>query len=143
MAAMPLSSEVNSRTARPWVARSEQAVLVLLALAVVSGVAWRAVDHWRIGAEPLEIVPPPDGPTYRVNVNVADWVTLALVPGIGEKSAKKIVAARESRGGRFASLDDLREVDGIGEKTLAKLRPYLFLDEPKADDEPIRMLDDR
>ena len=110
---------------------------------MAGGVAWRAIDHWRIGAEPLEVVPPPDGPTYRVNVNAADWVMLALVPGIGEVLAKRIVEAREARGGRFASLDDLQKVDGIGEKTLAKLRPYLFLAEPEADDEPVRMLDDR
>jgi len=143
MSFMADPSETQPPEPSPLVARAEQVVLIVLALAVVAGVAWRAIDHWRIGAEPLEVVPPPDGPTYRVNVNAADWVMLALVPGIGEKSAKKIVAARESRGGRFASLDNLREVDGIGEKTLAKLRPYLFLAEPQADDEPVRMLDDR
>jgi DNA uptake protein ComE-like DNA-binding protein len=97
------------------IARGEQALLLLLALAVVAGVAYRAARYYRLGAEPLEVVPPSDGPTYRVNVNTADWVTLALVPGLGEALSKRIVETRQARrpGGCFASLDDLKAVPGI------------------------------
>jgi competence ComEA-like helix-hairpin-helix protein len=126
----------------PLVARAEQVVLVVLALAVVAGVAWRAADYWRIGAEPLETIPPPEGPTFRVNVNQADWVTLSLVPGVGEKMAKAIVDARLARGGKFESLDDLLEVKGIGDKMLEKLRPYLSLGDPDAGGEPVEMVDE-
>ena len=125
----------------PLVARAEQVVLVVLALAVVAGVAWRAADYWRIGAEPIEVVPPPGGPTFHVNVNQADWVTLSLIPGVGEKLAKAIVDARLDHGGKFESLDDLLKVDGIGEKMLEKLRPYLSLGDPDAGDEPVEMVD--
>jgi len=125
----------------PLVARAEQVVLVVLALAVVAGVLWRAADYWRIGAEPLEVVPPPEGPTFRVNVNQADWVTLSLIPGVGEKLARRIVEKRQERGGKFDSLDDLKEVSGIGEKMLEKLRPYLSLGDPNADGEPVEMVD--
>jgi len=123
------------------IARAEQVVLVVLALAVVAGVAWRVVDYWRIGAEPLEAIPPPEGPTFRINVNQADWVTLSLVPGVGEKLARRIVEKRQERGGKFGSLDDLKEVPGIGEKMLEKLHPYLSLGDPNAGDEPVEMVD--
>ena len=123
------------------IARAEQVVLVVLALAVVAGVAWRVVDYWRIGAEPLEAIPPPEGPTFRINVNQADWVTLSLVPGVGEKLARRIVEKRQERGGKFESLDDLKEVPGIGEKMLEKLHPYLSLGDPNAGDEPVEMVD--
>ncbi|MGB2781585.1 MAG: helix-hairpin-helix domain-containing protein, partial [Phycisphaerae bacterium] len=125
----------------PLVARAEQVVLVVLALAVVAGVAWRIADTYRLGADPLETVPPSEGPNFQVNVNSADWVTLSLVPGLGRGLASAIVEARTKHDGqRFDSLDDLLKVDGIGEKTLAKLRPYLFVGDSAGDEEPIRML---
>jgi len=122
------------------IARGEQLALVLLAVALAAGIAWRAVDYWRVGREPLEVLPPPEGPAYRVNVNAADWVALSLVPGLGEKTAKKIIALREERGGRLRSLDELKDVNGIGDKTLEKLRPYLALDD-SPDGEFVQMPD--
>ena len=119
------------------IARAEQVVLVLLALAVVGGIVWQVTAyHW---AKPPEAVPPPGGPTYRINANQADWVTLTLVPGLGEKLAKKIVERRQARGGRFTSLDQLEEVSGIGDKTRAKLDRYLYAGDPDANDEPVEM----
>jgi len=128
-----------ARPKPPLIARTEQVVLVILALLVVAALAWRAVDHFRIGAEPLEVIPPPEGPTYRVNLNQADWVTLTLVPGVGEKLAKRIVEQRARRGGRFTSTDQLTEVPGIHDKMLAKLQPYLFVAGPNGDDEAVQM----
>ncbi|MBL7140738.1 MAG: helix-hairpin-helix domain-containing protein [Planctomycetes bacterium] len=125
---------------KPLVERTEQAVLVVLALAVVAGVAYRAASYWRLGAEPLEPIPPASL-TYRLNVNAADWTTLALVPGLGKTLAERIVDERKVRGGRFESLDELTAVKGIGEKTLARLRPYLFIGEPDAPGEPVEMLE--
>ncbi len=141
MSLMADPSETPPPEPSPLVARAEQVVLVVLALAVVAGVAWRAADYWRIGAEPIEVVPPPEGPTFRINVNQADWVTLSLVPGVGETLAKRIVDKRQERGGKFDSLNDLKVVTGIGDKILEKLRPYLSLGDPNADGEPVEMVD--
>jgi len=121
--------------------RGEQLVLVLLALVLVAGIVYRAVDYWRVGADPLEAVPPPDGPTFRINVNAADWALLSMVPGLGEKTAKKVIALRDSRKGGFKSVDELKDVNGIGEKTLEKIRPYLYADEPGGQEEPVRMVE--
>jgi competence ComEA-like helix-hairpin-helix protein len=124
------------------IARTEQAILVLLALGLVVGVAWRAVSYWRIGQEPLEVVAPSDGPSYRVNVNTAEWTELSLVPGLGPKLSQRIVERREALPDRrFQSLDDLRGVKGIGDKVLSKLKPYLTLDGSGA--ESVQMPADR
>ena len=139
MSLMADPSETPPPEPSPLVARAEQVVLVVLALAVVAGVAWRAADYWRIGAEPIEAIPPPEGPNFRINVNSADWVTLSLIPGVGEKLAKAIVDARLAHGGKFESLDDLKDVPGIGDKMLEKLHPYLSLGDPNADGEPVEM----
>jgi competence protein ComEA len=57
----------------------------------------------------------------RVNLNTADAATLDTLPGVGPATAAKILAWRE-RNGRFASIDDLLDVGGIGEAKLDALR---------------------
>ncbi len=64
-----------------------------------------------------------------VDINNADAVTLESLPGIGESTAAKIIAYRESNG-PFASVDDLDAVSGIGEKTMEKLRPLVTVSAP-------------
>ena len=59
-----------------------------------------------------------------VNVNTATLEQLQLLPGIGESRARAILATREARGG-FKSVDELVEVKGIGEASLARLRPFV------------------
>jgi competence ComEA-like helix-hairpin-helix protein len=127
------------------VTRTEQVALILLALVLVAGVAYRAISYWRIGQPPLEAVPPADGPNFRVNVNTADWATLSAVPGMGPKLSQGIVKLRDSRpDGRLHSLDELLEVRGIGQKMLARLKPYLVLDGPTGPaGEPVQMLEPR
>ena len=120
--------------------RGEQLVLILLGLAVVAGIGYRAIKYLRIGAEPMEVVPAAT-PSFQVDVNAADWVTLALVPGLGEALSKRIVEERERRGGRFETIDDLKSVRGIKDRTLDKLRPYLFVGSGAAREEPVRMTD--
>lgn len=57
-----------------------------------------------------------------IDINTAPPEILELLPGIGEKTAKKIVAARP-----FANVPDLIRVHGIGPKKLAKLQPYIVV----------------
>ena len=62
-----------------------------------------------------------------ININSATASQLAeFLPGIGEKKAASIVEYRKLVG-RFVSVDELLEVDGIGEKTLENIRPYCRL----------------
>ena len=62
-----------------------------------------------------------------VNVNTATAEELQLLPGIGASRAQALIAAREASGG-FKSVDDLLAVKGIGEGSLARLRPHLVLE---------------
>ncbi|MDL9935549.1 ComEA family DNA-binding protein [Gordonia sp. ABSL1-1] len=57
----------------------------------------------------------------RVDLNTATEADLDALPGVGPVTAKAIIAWRTSHG-RFASVDQLGEVDGIGPGKLAKLR---------------------
>jgi comEA protein len=59
-----------------------------------------------------------------VNINTADKEMLILLPGIGPVTAEAILAYRRDNG-NFKSIDELRKVKGIGEKHLAKLKPFL------------------
>lgn len=64
-------------------------------------------------------------PAAVVNLNTADAATLQReLAGIGATKAQAIVAYREEHG-NFASVDELLEVKGIGEATLAKNRDKL------------------
>jgi competence protein ComEA len=57
-----------------------------------------------------------------ININTADATTLAAgLNGIGQTKAEAIVAYR-TKHGRFITVDDLAEVNGIGEKTVEKNR---------------------
>ncbi|MCL3836535.1 helix-hairpin-helix domain-containing protein [Aeromicrobium duanguangcaii] len=65
--------------------------------------------------------PAPGGPAGQVNLNTADLVALDTLPGVGPVTAEAIVAWRDENG-PFRSVDDLLDVKGIGEATLAELR---------------------
>ncbi len=71
-----------------------------------------------------------DGPAEALNVNRATVAELEQLPGIGPKKARSIIASRNARGGEFHSFDEILAIDGIGEATLAQIRPYLVLGPP-------------
>ncbi len=61
-----------------------------------------------------------------IDINLSSMQDLVLVPGIGEKTAEKILDQR-SMNGKFMKLDELMLVKGIKEKRFAKLRRYLCI----------------
>ncbi|EGD57014.1 competence protein ComEA helix-hairpin-helix repeat-containing protein [Gordonia neofelifaecis NRRL B-59395] len=62
--------------------------------------------------------------TGLVDLNSATADQLDALPGVGPVTASAIISWRESHG-RFASVDQLAEVDGIGPGRLAKLKPLV------------------
>lgn len=60
----------------------------------------------------------------KIDLNEATREELMTVPGIGPATADNILRYRESAGG-FKNIEDLLEVDRIGDKTLEKLKEYL------------------
>jgi competence ComEA-like helix-hairpin-helix protein len=55
----------------------------------------------------------------QIDINTATEKELKMIPGIGPVMAARIIAARP-----FRSADDLKKVNGIGDKKYAKIRPY-------------------
>ena len=56
-----------------------------------------------------------------VNVNTANAEQLATLPGIGESRALRIINYREQNG-KIKSLEELNEIKGFGERSIAKLK---------------------
>jgi len=82
------------------------AALVVLALLAVPATASGAAVEEKAG---------------KINLNTAGVEELTALPGIGPSYAKRIVEFRE-KNGPFKKVDDLLNVQGIGEKTLEKIR---------------------
>jgi competence protein ComEA len=70
-------------------------------------------------------VPPgparPGAPPGRVDLNAATPEQLDVLPGVGPVTAQRILEWR-TRHGRFARVEQLREIEGIGERRFAQLR---------------------
>src|SRR5689334_911609 len=64
---------------------------------------------------------------HRVDINTASAAELATLPGIGDSKAQAIVEYRAAD--PFRTVDDLKKVKGIGDKTLESLRPNLMVSE--------------
>lgn len=61
-----------------------------------------------------------------INLNKAGISDLVKLPGIGEKTAEKILQLREDRKG-FKRLDELMDVKGIGEVKYNKIKKFLYI----------------
>ena len=55
-----------------------------------------------------------------MNINTADAATLQTLPGIGETKATEIIAYRDEHGA-FGSVEDIKNVSGIGEGTFSRI----------------------
>lgn len=61
-----------------------------------------------------------------ININTADLEQLKEITGIGNIKAQSIIDYREANGG-FKSLEELKNVDGIGDKTFEKIKEQITL----------------
>ena len=62
-----------------------------------------------------------DGSGGKENLNTADESMLMTIPGIGESRAAAIIAYRE-KNGRFETIEEIMEIEGIKEKMFEKIR---------------------
>jgi competence protein ComEA len=70
------------------------------------------------------IEPTADKPTVQVNLNTATVADLQQLPGVGAKVAARIVDYRQKQG-PFKRIEELMNIQGIGEKSFLKLRPQI------------------
>ncbi|MDO5780156.1 MAG: helix-hairpin-helix domain-containing protein [Clostridium sp.] len=62
----------------------------------------------------------------KISINDSDISKLKEIPGIGEVKANSIILYREKNNG-FKSIEELKNVDGIGEKTFEKIKDSIKL----------------
>jgi competence protein ComEA len=65
-----------------------------------------------------------------LNLNAATVDQLVTLPGIGPKTAERIIEYRTKSGG-FKRIEDLMNVKGIGEKSFLKLKPLVMVKGPE------------
>ncbi len=101
------------------------AVLILTAVWWVrnGGLEGNLVEHDRPAPHGSQEAPARKA-DFVVDVNHAEVAELVELPGVGQAIAERIVEYRKQNG-PFQSVDDLREVTGIGPKTLDALRPHV------------------
>ena len=91
---------------------------------LLAAAAWMiAVGGFSGGLVDVDAAPARPAP-FTLDVNAADDVELAQLPGIGPATARRIVDHR-LRHGPFGSIEALLDVAGIGPATLLQMRPYL------------------
>ncbi|OZF31955.1 hypothetical protein CH294_19405 [Rhodococcus sp. 14-2483-1-1] len=73
-----------------------------------------------------QAAPEGSAPAGTVDLNAATAAELDALPGVGPVTATSIVSWRETNG-RFVSVDQLAEVDGIGPGRLAKIRDLVHI----------------
>jgi len=140
----------DDRPCTPWAVHVVCYVLLggLLVYVLVGRYVWPLVLQDGIGVESgrcqtLTAGELADEVDSKIDPNVATWSDLAAyLPGVGEVTAKKIVAFRTDRQADstadsadsagpgssvvFSCPEDLQAVPGIGPKTVARITPYLI-----------------
>ncbi len=71
-------------------------------------------------------------PAQAVNINTAPAEQLESLPGVGPKTAARIVEYRQKNGG-FKKVEELMNVRGIGEKAFLKIKNQLTVTPPRAE----------
>ena len=66
----------------------------------------------------------PKAPAHAINLNTASATELVQLPHIGPQTAERIVLFRKEHGS-FKRPEELMNVKGIGEKSFARLKPFV------------------
>ncbi|MFW6457736.1 MAG: ComEA family DNA-binding protein [Planctomycetota bacterium] len=119
-----------------WFQLSGREIRVLLVAAglTVTMLTFCEVRHQAAGRKGFRVdnaVETLERPT-RVDINTAEGYELQLLPGIGPKTAKAVIRDRKEKG-LYDHLGELERVNGIGAKTVERLRPHVMCRPP--DDE--------
>lgn len=144
-AAGTVTVDVAGRVRRPGIVELDVGARVVDAVAAAGGarrgVDLSSVNLARVLVDGEQIVvgapggaagpgPPaasgPAGPvgSTLVNINTASATELETLPEVGPVTAQAIITWREQHGG-FTAIEELLEVDGIGDATLAQMAPHV------------------
>ena len=102
----------------------ERPIAAAVAACLLAAVGWLALSGGFSGGLVDHDAPPVARPRFTLDVNEADAIELAQLPGLGPATAQRIVDHRTNQG-HFRSLESLLDVPGVGEATLERIRPHL------------------
>jgi competence protein ComEA len=113
-------------------------VRALLASAIAAGllsvgVALSAQEQ-KPPAPPAKSTPATPTPAAPLNLNTATAAELEKLPGVGPAMAARILEYRQKNGG-FKKIEELMNVQGIGEKSFLKLKALVAVAPPKSFDQ--------
>jgi competence protein ComEA len=85
--------------------------------------------EYSANGEKSSLITPPNsaGPQTLIDINSAALEELMELPDIGEKLAGEIITYR-SQNGKFATIDDIKNVPGIGQGTFEKIRTLITVE---------------
>ena len=133
------------------ITKGERSIIVALAVVTLVGcgvtVARRTRPEWFLGEPTFVVDPRPElpsgrqwatGPTpddtftpaseeHPIDLNTATPAALRTLPGVGITLATRIIEYRMDSDG-FDTVDELREVKGIGEKRMESIRPLVRIE---------------
>jgi competence ComEA-like helix-hairpin-helix protein len=114
----------NSKHPRPsfWISlftRQERSALLFLIGLYSLGTVVMGLH--RPPAEPVRLL------SQKVRINQATAAELAVLRGIGSKTAQRIVKVRHQEG-RFLTLRDLKQVKGVSQKMLDRVASQIRFD---------------
>ena len=104
-----------------------QYLRTLIGCAAVICVIAATPNHARAQQEQAPVT----APKSTINLNTATLDQLATLPGVGQKTAERILEYRTKNGG-FKKIEELMNIKGIGEKNFLKLKPLVSAP-PKTD----------
>jgi competence protein ComEA len=99
-------------------------VRVLLSAIAVAGLLCATPQAQASQARKTGAIAKPGAPGAIVNLNTATAAELESLPGIGAKTAARIIDYRQKKG-TFKKIEELMNVQGIGEKSFLRLRTQI------------------
>ncbi len=102
-------------------------LFLITTILIGTGIKYSIDQHWWLPK--TEVVDSdPESIKLKIDLNRAEWYEFIILPGIGEKKARAIVEYRKDAG-RFKTIEQLREVSGIGIKTVKKIKNLVFIND--------------
>ncbi len=110
----PLHSISNNLT------QFEKRIILYLTISLIVGAGIKFYGKFKFGNQPSQAA------DLKININQADLQDLTSIPGIGVKTAKAIIEYRHKHG-PFTSINEIKNVRGIGEKKFNRIKDYIVI----------------
>ena len=98
----------------------EKRIILYLTISLIVGATLKFYGHFNAGNYEVKTS------MRKININEADLQDLVSIPGIGVKTARAIIEYRHKHG-PFASIDEIKNVKGIGEKKFGRIKDYIVV----------------